>query len=93
MAKKSDTSNWSLADKRYGWQFGVDGTVNSCEAARMLGKSQPWISEILNSDSRKTPGGRGYPIRAGKSTEDGRAWSVCVRSINEYMTQRQPIEV
>jgi hypothetical protein len=93
MAKKTDVKDWSLADKRYGWQFGCDGTVNSTEAARLIGKSQPWVSAILNGNSRKTPGGRGYPIRAGKSKDSDRNWEVCLRSINEYLAARQPIEV
>ena len=63
MAKRTNTSNWNLADKRYGWKFGVDGYMNSVEAARKLGKSQPWMSEILNSEGRKRPGGKADPCR------------------------------
>jgi hypothetical protein len=93
MAKKSDNSDWSLTDKRYGWKFACDGTVNQVQAAEIIGKSQPWISAVLNGDTRKTPGGRGYPIRAGKSNESDRLWEICVRSLNEYLAARQPVEV
>ena len=93
MAVRIDTSDWSDTDLRYGWVFGVDGLVNATEAAEKIGKSQPWMSAILNSEARKEPGGRGWPIRAGKSQEDGRAWWVCLRSIDEYMRAHRAVEV
>jgi hypothetical protein len=93
MAKKIDTSNWSLADKRYGFQLGSDGYVNSVEAARIVSRSQPWMSDVLNGDERKTPGGKGWPIRAAKDRHDKKGWMVCVRSLHEYMRTNQPVEV
>lgn len=93
MAKKIDTSKWELADKRYGWQLGCDGYVNAVKASRVISKSQPWMSGVLNSDERKTPGGKGWPIRAAKDPHDKRAWLVCVRSLHEYKRLNQPVEV
>ena len=93
MAKKIDTKDWSDTDRRYGWKFGCDGLVSSVEAAQIIGKSQPWISAILNSETRKRVNGRGFPIRAARDAECSRLWRICVRSLNEYIAKRQPIEV
>lgn len=92
MPQKNDTKDWTLSDKRYGWRFACDGLVNSVEAARILEKSQGWISEILNSEDRKKPGGKGWPIRAGQPKQGG-GWSVCVRSLHEYRKAHEPVEV
>ena len=90
MVKRNSKSEWSATDKTYGWVFGCEGFVNSVKAAEMIGKSQGWLSGILNGQERKRRNGKGYPIRAAKS---GRDWSVCVRSIREYLALNQPVEV
>ena len=94
MAKRIDTSDWSISDKRYGWKYGCDGFVSATEAARMLGKSTTWISDALNSEERKRPGGIGFPLRAGKPREHGRTtkWAVCAKSIEEYLKRHAPVE-
>lgn len=75
-ASLADDNPLTGSDKHYGYRFGCDGLLSRVEVARILGRSTRTIDRMIAEGT----------LRRGK---DGRAVSVCRRSIDEYLRSIQ----